>query len=70
MAESLSDQSLTGEFQLLPSEALLHQICLPSPSSSVCSVVLSVQVITFEYQCSQQDRGTLGAGYQDFGFVK
>ena len=70
MAESLSDQSLTGEFQLLPSEALLLQICLPSPSSSVCSVVLSVQVITFEYQCSQQDRGTLGAGYQDFGFVK
>ena len=32
----------------------------PSPSSSVCSTVLSVQVITFEYRYGRQDHGTFG----------
>ena len=32
----------------------------PSPSSSVCSTVLSVQVITFEYRYSRQDHGAFG----------
>ena len=32
----------------------------PSPSSSVCSMVLSVQVITFEYRYGRQDHGTFG----------
>ena len=30
----------------------------PSPSSSVCSTVLSVQMITFEYRYGRQDHGT------------
>ena len=37
-------------YQLLPSDALLLQMFVLSLSSSVCSVVLLVQVITFDYR--------------------
>ena len=58
--EFLSDKGTTGEFQLLPSDALLHRMFTRSPSSPVCSVVLSVQVITFECRYGRQDHGTFG----------
>ena len=58
-----------GEFRLLPSDALLHQMFALSPSSSVCSVVLLVQVITFEYRYGRIVVRS-GTEYQDFGFVR
>ena len=58
--EFLSDQGTTGGFQLLPSDTLPHRMFTRSPSSPVCSVVLSVQLITFEYRYGRQDHGTFG----------
>ena len=50
-----ADRGTTGEFQLLPSLFML------SPSTSVCSVVPSVLVVTVDY-CwyGRQDPGTFG----------
>ena len=44
----------------------------PSPSCSAYSMVLSVQVILFEWYVGMADRimASSGAGYKDFEFVK
>ena len=55
-AKFLSDRGSKGEFQLLPSlfpvwqsaDALLQQMFTPSLSSSVCSVLSPVEVVTVE----------------------
>ena len=56
-AEFLSNRGTTGHFQFLPSDALLHQMFALSPSFSFFSLVLSEQVITFEYLKGRNDHG-------------